>query len=73
MMPCVLLKVQASDGADRPGHPTPPPPAMRWAALQVAAYTSGRAAVSEYDCLLLRHCLWQRPDESQRIYDWLLR
>ena len=34
---------------------------------------AGRARVSEYDCLLLRHCLWQRPDEAERIYDWLLR
>lgn len=42
-------------------------------APQVAAYTSGRSRVAEYDCLLLRHILWQRPDESERIYDWLLR
>jgi len=40
---------------------------------QVAAYTSGRSRVSEYDCLLLRHILWQRPDEAERIYDWLLK
>ena len=44
-----------------------PPPAP-----QVAAYTSGRQRVAEYDCLLLRHLLWQRPDEAERIYDWLL-
>lgn len=48
----------------------PPPPGP---APQVAAYTSGRSRVAEYDCLLLRHVLWQRPDESERIYDWLLR
>ncbi|PRW56633.1 ATPase associated with various cellular activities AAA_5 isoform A [Chlorella sorokiniana] len=42
------------------------------ALMQVAAYTSGRSRVSEYDCLLLRHILWQRPDEAERIYDWLL-
>ncbi|KAL4443602.1 hypothetical protein ABPG75_011339 [Micractinium tetrahymenae] len=42
------------------------------ALMQVAAYTSGRGRVAEYDCLLLRHVLWQRPDESERIYDWLL-
>ena len=40
---------------------------------QVAAYTSGRGRLAEYDCLLLRHVLWQRPDEAERIYDWLLR
>lgn len=40
--------------------------------LQVAAYTNGRETVSEYDCLLLQHVLWQRPGESQRIGDYLL-
>ncbi|PSC72582.1 ATPase associated with various cellular activities AAA_5 [Micractinium conductrix] len=42
------------------------------ALMQVAAYTSGRGRLAEYDCLLLRHVLWQRPDEAERIYDWLL-
>ena len=28
--------------------------------------------VSKLDCLLLQHVLWQRPDEAQRIADWLL-
>jgi MoxR-like ATPase len=42
------------------------------ALLQVAAYTSGRAAVAPADALLLRHVLWQRPEESERIRDWLL-
>lgn len=41
-------------------------------ALQVAAYTNGRSTVSPYDCLLLQHCLWQRPEERERIYDYLL-
>lgn len=39
---------------------------------QVAAYTSGRSAVNKFDCLLLQHVLWQRPDEAQRINDFLL-
>jgi len=39
---------------------------------QVAAFTSGRAAVSRFDCLLLQHVLWQRPDEAPRIADWLV-
>ena len=43
-----------------------------WLAAQVAAYTNGREAVSEYDCLLLQHVLWQRPGEAQRIGDYLL-
>lgn len=40
--------------------------------VQVAAYTNGRSCLSEHDCLLLRHVLWQRPEEEERIYDWLL-
>ncbi len=40
--------------------------------VQVAAYTSGRLAVNKFDCLLLQHILWQRPDEAQRINDFLL-
>jgi hypothetical protein len=43
-----------------------------WLLLQVAAYTSGRLAVNKFDCLLLQHILWQRPDEAQRINDFLL-
>jgi MoxR-like ATPase len=38
----------------------------------VAAYCNGRSSVSEFDCLLLQHILWQRPAEADRIYDWLL-
>lgn len=38
----------------------------------MAAYTNGRSSLSEHDCLLLRHVLWQRPEEGERIYDWLL-
>jgi MoxR-like ATPase len=41
-------------------------------APQVAAYTNGQQAVSEYDCLLLQHVLWNRPAEADRINDWLL-
>lgn len=40
--------------------------------MQVAAYTNGRSRLTEYDCLILRHVLWQRPEESERIYEWLL-
>lgn len=42
------------------------------ALMQVAAYTSGRTILADYDCLLLRHVLWQRPEECERIYEWLL-
>lgn len=27
--------------------------------------------MSGYDTLLLQHVLWQRPEESERIGDWL--
>ena len=40
--------------------------------MQVAAYTNGRTLVSEYDLLLLQHVLWQRPEEAQRVADYLL-
>ena len=39
----------------------------------MAAYTNGRRSVTLYDCLLLQHVLWQRPEEAQRIGDWLLQ
>eukprot|EP00951_Prasinocladus_malaysianus_P006203 scaffold44029_cov39-Prasinocladus_malaysianus.AAC.1 len=40
--------------------------------LHVAAYTNGRSSVTEVDCLLLQHVLWDRPDLADRIYDWIL-
>jgi hypothetical protein len=40
--------------------------------LQVAAFTAGRTAVSEYDALLMRNVLWSRPEDQDAIYDWLL-
>lgn len=41
--------------------------------VQVAAYTSGQLSVSTFDCLLLQHVLWQRPDESRRIADYIMQ
>lgn len=40
--------------------------------MQVAAYCDGRDTVSEYDCLLLEHVLWQEPQHAAKISDWLL-
>ncbi|KAG2429170.1 hypothetical protein HYH02_014105 [Chlamydomonas schloesseri] len=40
--------------------------------LQVAAYCNGRESVTEYDCLLLQHVLWQRPEQADRIHDWVV-
>jgi hypothetical protein len=47
----------------------PPPLTHR---LQVAAYCDGRDTVSEFDCLLLEHVLWQLPEHAVKINDWLL-
>ena len=38
--------------------------------LQTSAWTSGRDAVSVWDCWLLQHCLWRKTDERAKIYDW---
>jgi len=43
------------------------------ALLQVAAYCTGRKSVIPRDCMLLQHVLWQRPEESEKIYEWLLQ
>ena len=38
--------------------------------LQVAAYTDGRNEVSQWDCWLLQHCLWQQPEQREALFDW---
>ena len=38
--------------------------------LQTSAWTSGRDAVSVWDCWLLQHCLGGKTDERAKIYDW---
>lgn len=38
--------------------------------LQVAAYTDGRNEVSQWDCWLLQHCLWEKPEQRESIFDW---
>jgi len=43
------------------------------ALLQVAAFTSGRSYVTPKDCMLLQHVLWNRPEEAEKIYEWLLK
>jgi AAA lid domain len=40
--------------------------------MQVAAYTNGRTVVSDHDALLLQYVVWARPEEQERVYDWLL-
>ncbi len=38
--------------------------------LQVAAHTDGRSAVSVWDCWLLQHCLWHKPEQRAEIFEW---
>ena len=38
--------------------------------LQVAAYSEGRNEVSQWDCWLLQHCLWAKPEEQVAIFEW---
>lgn len=38
--------------------------------LQVAALTNGRTAVSVWDCWLLQHCVWEKPDERTKVHAW---
>ena len=38
--------------------------------LQVSALTSGRETVSIWDCWLLQHCLWNTPEDREKIYQW---
>jgi MoxR-like ATPase len=38
--------------------------------LQVAAHTDGRVAVSVWDCWLLQHCLWHKPEEIKALGKW---
>ncbi len=38
--------------------------------LQIAAYTNGRSAVSVWDCWLLQHCLWHKPEERETLAEW---
>lgn len=38
--------------------------------LQISALTNGRATVSIWDCWLLQHCLWNTPEEREKIYQW---
>lgn len=39
----------------------------------MAAYTNGRTVVTLQDTLLLRHILWSRPEDEERIHDWLIQ
>lgn len=38
--------------------------------LQVSALTNGRDAVSVWDAWLLQHCLWDTPEDREKVYEW---
>ena len=38
--------------------------------LQVSALTNGRRIVSIWDCWLLQHCLWNTPEDREKVYQW---
>ncbi len=38
--------------------------------LQVSAATNGRDHVSIWDAWLLQHCLWNEPEQREKLYDW---
>lgn len=38
--------------------------------LQVSALTNERETVSVWDCWLLQHCLWSKPEDREKIYEW---
>jgi MoxR-like ATPase len=38
--------------------------------LQVSAFTNGRERVSVWDCWLVQHCVWNRPEERAEVYAW---
>ena len=38
--------------------------------LQTSAWTCGRDSVSIWDCWLLQHCLWNKAEDREKIYDW---
>lgn len=38
--------------------------------LQVSAWTNGRKTVSIWDCWLLQHCLWNKAEDREKIYEW---
>lgn len=38
--------------------------------LQVSALTNGRSKASIWDAWLLQHCLWSKPGDRDKVYEW---
>jgi len=38
--------------------------------LRVSAASNGRKEVSIWDCWLLQHCIWNSPEEREKVYEW---
>merc|ERR1712139_290206 len=40
--------------------------------MGIAAFTNGRLTVSSFDCLLLQHCLWHKPEDKDFVLNYIL-
>jgi len=40
--------------------------------LQVCAYTNGKDSVVIWDCVLLAHLMWQKPEQLDELNDWFI-
>src|SRR5690606_19874820 len=38
--------------------------------LQGSAWTNGRQRVSVWDCWLLQHCVWNAPEQREKVFEW---
>lgn len=38
--------------------------------LKASAHSHGRAAVSIWDCWLLQHCVWDEPEQREKVLAW---
>ncbi|MFN7139487.1 MAG: AAA family ATPase [Limisphaerales bacterium] len=38
--------------------------------LQISAFTNGRQEISIWDCWLLQHCVWEKPEQITEAREW---
>lgn len=38
--------------------------------LQTSALTNGRKEISTWDCWLLQHCVWEKPEQQPTVREW---
>jgi MoxR-like ATPase len=41
--------------------------------LKVSAYTHMQDEVSAWDCWVLQHCLWNTPEQREKLYEWYVQ